>query len=213
MTKKWDRNIDAISKSTLLYFYVRKNKSMEDIAVTLGCSLHKVAYWMEKYKISRRTISEAIYQKRNPLGDPFKLREPENLKEAQLMGLGLGLYWGEGTKANKNSIRLGNTDPALVRIFIEFLKKFFGISQNKLRFGLQIFSDIKPTEALHFWMKELMVQESQFQKVIITPSRGVGTYRKKLQHGVLTVHFNNKKLREVIIGRLQELGYGAGKLT
>ncbi len=205
-SKKWNRNTKTLSKEKLLELYVRQNKSTEEIGKIFGCSGHKVAYWMEKYKIPRRNQSEATYQKRNPLGDPFKSSEPSSLNEALLMGMGLGLYWGEGNKLNKNSIRLGNTDPALVRTFITFLN-LFNINEDKLRFGLQIFSDVKPMEALDFWIKQLKVNKSHFQKVVVTPSRGAGTYRRKLKYGVLTVYFNNKKLRNVIVGKLKDYGY------
>jgi hypothetical protein len=180
---------------------------MKEMADMFGCSLHKVAYWMEKFKISRRARSEATYVKRNPAGDPFIFSRPTSVVGAELMGLGLGLYWGEGTKANKNSVRLGNTDPALVKIFIKFLRDICGIDEKKLRFGLQIFSDMNPTEALNFWARKLGSDKSRFQKPIITPSRGKGTYRRKTRHGVLTVYFNNKKLREVLIRELNECGY------
>ncbi len=123
-SKKWDRDIKDISKETLIELYTRKSRSMEEISKELDCSLHKVSYWMEKYKIPRRTISEAIYEKRNPLGNPFSLMEPKSFDEIMLMGMGLGLYWGEGNKLNKNSVRLGNTDPALVKAFIAFLNLF-----------------------------------------------------------------------------------------
>jgi hypothetical protein len=183
-------------------------KSMKEMADMFGCSLHKVAYWMEKFKISRRARSEATYVKRNPAGDPFRFSRPTSVVGAELLGLGLGLYWGEGTKANKNSVRLGNTDPALVRIFIKFLRDICGIDEKKLRFGLQIFSDMNPAEALNFWVRELRSDKSRFQKPIITPSRGKGTYRRKTKYGVLTVYFNNKKLREVIVKELNRYGYG-----
>jgi hypothetical protein len=205
-SKKWDRNLKILPKETLLDFYLRQGKSMHEISEALGCSYHKVGYWMEKYKILRRNKSEATYQKRNPFGDPFKLSEPSDLNEALLMGMGLGLYWGEGNKLNKNSIKLGNTDPTLVKTFIAFLN-LFKIDKDKLCFGLQIFSDTKPAEVLNFWMRELKAQKSQFQKVVITPSRGEGTYRKKMKYGVLTVYFNNKKLRNVIVSKLKDYGY------
>ena len=205
-SKKWNRNTKTLSKEKLLELYVRQNKSTEEIGKIFGCSGHKVAYWMEKYKIPRRNQSEATYQKRNPLGDPFKILEPSSFSEALLMGMGLGLYWGEGKKADKNSVRLGNTDLALIRTFVTFLN-LFSINEGKLHFGLQIFSDVKPSEALNFWMENLGIGKSQFQKVVITPSRGKGTYRNKSKYGVLTVYFNNKKLRNVIVGKLKDYGY------
>ena len=205
-SNKWDRHLKALSKEALFDLYIRQNRSMKEVSKVLGCSATKVAYWMERYKVLRRNRSEATYQKRNPLGDPFKEPQLNNTNEALLMGMGLGLYWGEGNKLNRNSVRLGNTDPALIRTFISFLN-LFSIKGEKLHFGLQIFSDIKPSEALSFWTKALRVQKSRFQKVVITPSRGKGTYRNKSKCGVLTVYFNNKKLRDFVISKLKDYGY------
>lgn len=204
-TKKWDRNMVAISKGMLLNLYLLENKSMKEVADCLECSFHKVAYWMAKYKIPVRSHSDATYVKRNPKGDPFVRRLVETKEEALLFGLGLGLYWGEGTKANKNSIRLGNSDPKLIRAFIKFLTRHYAVERSRLRFGLQVFSDTVPEVALRFWVRALKVSPIQFQKVIITPSRGTGTYRKKLANGVLTVQFHNKKLRDVLIAELETL--------
>lgn len=199
---KWQRNTSGISKSVLEKWYVREGKSMQDIANTLGCSLHKITYWMEKLKIPRRSRSDASYIKHNPHGDPFKFRVPSTLNEAIHYGLGLGLYWGEGTKANKNSIRLGNTDHALITRFMEFLEMFYGIPRSDLRFGLQIFSDINPHRALDFWVQALTIQKAQFNKIIVTRSRSLGTYRKKSEFGVITVMYHNRNLRNHIVQSL-----------
>ncbi|MEK9170272.1 MAG: hypothetical protein AAB674_01355 [Patescibacteria group bacterium] len=191
-----------IEKKKLLNLYKLKKKSMQEIADLLGFSLHKVSYWMEKHEIKSRSRSEAIYLKCNPDGDPFNFIPPRNLKEAELFGLGLGLYWGEGTKANKDSIRLGNTDPKLIKKFMDFLIRFFSIKKEDLRFGLQIFTDINKGEAMDFWQKELKIKLSQFYKPIITKSRSLGTYRKKSQFGVMTIMYHNKKLRDLLVSML-----------
>ena len=74
-------------------------KSMSEVADKLGFSRHKVAYWMKKMKIPRRSRSEAGYLKYNPNGDPFRIRTNLGIEESFLMGLGLGIYWGEGSKS------------------------------------------------------------------------------------------------------------------
>lgn len=194
-----------IKKSDLLNFYIKQGKSMEEISKIFNCSLNRVKYWMVKHKISRRSISEAIYLKNNPDGDPFIFIKPKNIEEAKLFGLGIGLYWGEGTKASKNSVRLGNTDPELIKKFIEFLVKFFNIKKEDLKFGLQLFTDIEINKALDFWIKKLNVKRSQFYKPTITISGSIGTYRKKSEFGVLQVLYHNKKLRDLLINKLADV--------
>lgn len=178
--------------------------SMMDIAKMYKISPHKVVYWMEKYTITRRSRSEATYVKRHPDGDPFRFNPPKDIETAELLGMGLGLYWGEGTKANMTSVRLGNTDPKLIKTFMKFLIRIFNIKRDDLRFGLQIFTDISPSVALKYWTNKLQVNKNQFYKIIITKSGSLGTYRKKSQYGVLTVHYHNKKLRDLLVGMLSK---------
>lgn len=196
-----------ITKSELEDLYLKKGNSMQAIAKRLRCSSNRVKYWMSLHQIPIRTISQAVYLKHNPEGDPFKIKKLSNSEDHFLMGLGLGLYWGEGTKSNKYSVRLGNTDPALIKAFIKFLSEVFSISKKDLRFGLQLFNDINPREALAFWQSQLGVDPAQFQKVVKTPSRGEGTYKRKIKHGVLTVYYHNKKLRDMICGELKNIGF------
>ena len=191
-----------IEKEVLEKLYFKDGKSMKDIAKQLGCSQHKVEYWMQKHILKIRTISDAVYLKNNPNGDPFKFVPPKNAKETELFGLGLGLYWGEGTKADKGAVRLGNSDFMLIEKFIEFLVEIFSIRRSDLKFGLQLFNDVSTVEALDFWRKKLKIDKSQFYKTVITKSRAKGTYRKKSKYGVLTVYYHNRKLRDLLVGML-----------
>ena len=122
-----------------------------------------------------------------------------------MYGLGLGLFWGEGNKVNKNSVRLGNTDVDLIIKFLQFLKVIYRIDTKKLRFGLQLFNDIPKNKALEYWTTRLNVSMNQFQKVVVTESVQKGTYRKKSEYGVLTVYFSNTKLRDIIMNAITEL--------
>jgi len=180
----------------------RHGLSSKEISDKIGFSENKINYWLGKLKISKRSISEAIYLKNNPNGDPFKIKTNLNPQEYKLLGMGLGLYWGEGGKRGKY-IRLSNSDPKLIRKFLEFLIKICQINQDKLKFWLQIFDDTNPQEALNFWCQELNIKSNKFFKTTITPSRGHGTYKNKCRFGVLTVHFGNIKLKEQLLSMLE----------
>lgn len=186
-----------MKEEKLRIWYLEELLSVAEIAKKIGVSQNKINYWISKYKIPKRSISDAIYLRCNPRGDPFSFKPPKTKAEWRLFGLGIGLFWGEGNKRNKSSIRLGNVDPRLIRAYMMFLNKIYGIDKDKLKFGLQIFSDISPMIAQRFWMNELSVKKSQFQKIIVTPSRGIGNYKNKSQYGVLTVYFNNTKLKKI----------------
>lgn len=178
--------------------YIVRRLSVCVIAAKYRSSQNRINYWLAKYNIPKRTISEAIYHLKNPTGDPFIYRPPNSLESGILFGLGLGLYWGEGSKRGTGGVRLTNTDPKLLRKFIEFLQKVFNIDKTKLRFGLQIFNDLSEEKELTYWTRELLVSRKQFYKVIVSKVRGKGTYKTKSEHGVVIVYFNNIKLKRQI---------------
>lgn len=192
-------------KETLIRLYIKKKLSAKQIATKSSCSENKVHYWLEKYHIKKRSISDATYLRANPNGDPFKFTKPKSAEEIFIFGLGLGLFWGEGNKVNPSAVRLGNTDPALLKYFIQFLSTVYKIDKKKLRFGLQIFTDTSPDVAEKFWCKELNILPSQFHKTVLTKQNKLGTYKRKMQYGVLTVYFSNKRLRDMIVDAIDEL--------
>ncbi|MFZ2500566.1 MAG: hypothetical protein WAW90_01095 [Minisyncoccia bacterium] len=194
-----------MDKASLERQYVHKKKSVRDIAHKFRCSEGKINYWLNQHSIQKRSISEAIYTKHNPNGDPFSPQGLRTNEDFFIFGLGLGLYWGEGTKRNQNSIRLGNTDPHLVRSFLLFLKKIYAINDSRLHFSLQIFRDMDQIKEERFWQDFLGVSSQKFYKTTNTRSGSIGTYREKTKHGVLTVYFNNKKLRDTLIGEIEKL--------
>lgn len=194
-----------MNRELLENLYIRDRKSVHEIAKKFNCSDGKINYWLGKYSIPKRSISDAIYTKHNPEGDPFSSREFKTSKESFLFGLGLGLYWGEGTKRNPSQVRLGNTDPHLVRTFLNFLREFYRIDNSRLRFAIQIFTDMDQKREEKFWREFLNVEAKQFYKTINTRSGSIGTYREKSKHGVLTIYFNNKKLRDILVGEIEKM--------
>ena len=188
--------MNDLSLENLKNLYSKKRFSVPEVAKLLHCSEHKVNYWLQKYLIPKRTISEAIYVKHNPKGDPFKIKYKLNKKEIWLKGLGLGIYWGEGNKRSKVSVRLGNADPKLIKIFHEFLVKICGVNEEKIKYNLLLFNDADRHGAINFWNRELGYSHNRISSVTSLKSRGRGTYNTKSMTGVLSIEFNNTKLKK-----------------
>ncbi len=186
--------------------YLKQHKSASEIADLIDCSESGINYWLHKYEIKKRGISDAIYFKHNPDGDPFKIKSKLNKKEAELRALGLGIYWGEGDKSPNNTcVRLGNTDPFLIKKFREFLRDIYRVKEEKISYGLILFNDAKKSEAINFWEKHLGIKKKQLGKITIIPPQGKGTYKKKSKYGVLALIFTNKKLKEKILEDIQNI--------
>ena len=193
-----------ISKKELesLYF---SGLSMADMSVSFKCSIHKVVYWMDKDGIKRRTRSEATYIKLNPDGDPFSIKQNLNPEEVFLFGAALGIYLGEGDKRS-HQVRVTNTDPGTIRIFINFLLKICRVRREKLHYSIICFNDTDPNIAKAYWEKELGVEGYKFGKIVQIPPQGKGTYKRKSQFGVCTVTVGNIKLKAWIMGEIDKVG-------
>ena len=179
--------------------------SMFDISQRYKCSVHKIVYWMTKFKIDRRERSEANYLKYNPDGDPFKIKTELTIEEQLLKGLGLGIYWGEGAKTSKYSLRVANTDVGIIKTFRKFLLKICRLRENKITYSLICFNDADPEIARNYWSKELGILPDKFGKITIISKQGKGTYKHKSLYGVCTIQASNVKLRNWLIGELEIL--------
>jgi len=185
-----------ISRQKLERLY-RSNFSMMEIAEKTHLSYHQVVYWMKNYNISRRTRSEANYLKYNPIGDPFRIKKIKTKRDSKLFNLGIGLFLGEGTKKNKFSVMLSNSDPKIIKLFLAFLTNICGIQRDKLKAALNVFDDVDLQEALNFWQKETKIPKERFTKSTIRKARD-GTYKNKSKYGTITVYISNTKLKQFI---------------
>lgn len=191
-----------IIKKELINLYV-SGKSMAEIATLLNCSIHKIDYWMDKYSVKRRNRSEATYIKRNPDGDPFKIKTKLSKDDKFLLGLGIGIYWGEGTKVTKHSLRVANSDPGIIKMFVKFLTEICQLRLNKITYSIICFNDSDPNIARKFWSQELKISPDRFGKITQIPKQGKGTYKKKSLYGVCTVQASNIKLRNWLISQIE----------
>lgn len=185
----------------------KKGLSANQIAIKTNYSESGVRYLLKRYSIPRRSISQAMYLKANPNGDPFKIKKRLSARDRHLMGLGLGLYWGEGTRADKNSVKLCNSDPMLIKAFRMFLTEICQARPEKIYYRLLLFSDAPKEEAVEFWSNKLEINPTQISTITILQPRGKGTYRNKSTTGVLTIEFGNTKLKKELdpmIDRLKQ---------
>lgn len=184
----------------------KSGMSMTDISKKYACSVHKVVYWMRKYGVSRRNHSESSYLKHNPNGDPFKIKTKLTKEESVLFGLGLGIYWGEGSKSPEvSSLRISNTDPDLIRVFLRFINDMFRLDKRRFSYSIICFNDTNPDACRSYWAEQLKISPERFGKITIIPKQGKGTYRKKSQFGVCTVQGNNVKLKKFVFERINEI--------
>ena len=193
-----------IDRATLIDLYQGRRLSMPEVASRLSCSVNTVVYWMTKHGIPRRDYSEATLVCRNPV-PPFELKASLTHEDELLKATALGIYLGEGNKRSDKEVRVGNSDPLILRIFVRFLIEVCGVRPEKIRVNIVKHPDVPTFETEKFWSGQLNIPLSQFQKTTTIVPRGNGTYRHRCEHGVATVSVCSIELRRLIQRWLQDL--------
>ena len=135
------------------------------------------------------------------------------MNKTQLEFVGAALYKCEGTKLRKDKrfkntyyyqIEFTNSDPYLMKLFLDFLRKILKIDENKLKCELFLYQDQKMAFVEKRWKVELGLKSTNFQKTIELKTKT--TLFKPNPFGTCKLRYNSKecflKLNEIIIKRL-----------
>jgi len=144
----------------------------------------------------------------------MKLREQEAINKAaiEIPSLSIkekliflsALYWGEG---NKKDFNLINSDPELIKIFINGLGEVFSIPKDKLRISIRIYEDLNINKCLKFWSSITGVPVNKFKSVNILKGKKIG----KLEYGMCRIRIEKGgdmlKYVTALKNRIKELFY------
>lgn len=151
---------------------------------------------IEKYRETRRKQKEKllkqIYNEEKARIFPFFKRD--------LFIAGLFLYLGEGGKTKESELVISNTNSAIIKIFIHWLKVCFGIKKEKIKIKLHLYKDMDINKEVNFWAKELSVKKSQFYKPYIKNSnKSFLTYKNGFGHGTCNAIIADAALSKKIL--------------
>ena len=120
---------------------------------------------------------------------------------------GCMLYWAEGSK-RRNQLCFSNSDPAMVKFFVVFLKTYFDIRDTDIRLTCHLFADhiARQREVEQFWLKEAgLPGESLRKSVVNVYSRSSKRKRlNKLPYGTCQVVVSRTWILQSILGAIQE---------
>lgn len=199
----------------------RQGKSYREIESKLGVAKSTLSNWFkgvdfseaireeltkEASKKSRKRLEDLNRVRGIALAVQYELAEKEALKEMKLyrnlplFTTALALYWGEGDKLSKNQVRITNTDPAMLLVFMSFLEQVCGVEKHKMRLALFIYKDLDEQKCKRFWRQKL--GKVDFHKTQVLPSRHK---TKRLPYGVCTLVVSNTYLKKKITVWIDQL--------
>ncbi len=197
----------------------KKGLSYSAIKEKLGISKSTLSYWLKDLPLSPERINELrahspkrIERFRNTMRKKREMRLAEVYKvvgddlghftQRDILVAGFFLYWGEGGKTKAYSITFANTDPSMIRFYLEWVKLLkIDISMIKVRLHLYLDMDIE--KEIQFWAKKLSLKRSHFVKPHIKKSLHSGVNYKGFGHGTCNIIIDNRDISEYVLQGLK----------
>lgn len=150
-----------------------ENLTLIDIATRLGVSKSSVSLWVRDVPFTPSKRRHGPQARPNRLRDA-KLREIEDLNaegddligtlsDEAFFAAGVALYAGEGSKTD-GSVTFANCDPAMIRFFCSWLRRFFEIDEPRLRVQVYLHEGLDLDAAQCHWSELTGVPLSQFRR-------------------------------------------------
>jgi len=128
--------------------------------------------------------------------------EFKTLQYHPLFIAGLMLYWGEGDKRTHDHVRLTNTDPEMIKLFVFFLLKICNVPKTKIRAGVLIYPDLHDTACQMYWSGVSGLPLSHFHKC----TEIVGRHKtNRLSYGVCNIIVSSTYLKAKMLEWLRLL--------
>jgi len=93
------------------------------------------------------------------------------------------LYWAEGSKKD---FGLSNTDPGLIRVFVNCLRDLLRIDSKRFRVSIRLYEDLDKDKSLIFWSNVTGIPKENFIGFNILPGKKKG----KLEYGMCRVRIS-----------------------
>lgn len=121
------------------------------------------------------------------------------------------LYWGEGFK-RRNVVGIANSDPNLLKLFLNFLYTCFDIEKKEVRVALYCYPDREYSleDIKKYWLNYLSLTEENLSYTHQINNRPISSVHKskgrKLNYGVCRIVVCRTDVIQKIFGAIQELG-------
>lgn len=163
--------------------------SLDEISRAVGISKTTILRYIQGVKVLPEYLSDwagkrggSKKRKRMQLERAFEegkalVDQPSNKEKMLFL---CALYWAEGSKSD---FGLSNTDPELIRLYVNGLREVFGVKDDRLRISVRIYEDLDREKCLSFWSDIVGIPKDHFVNVNVLPGKKKG----KLEFGMCRV--------------------------
>lgn len=182
----------------------KRGWSYSAIKRELGISKSTASNWLNKYPLSHEQLDKLQFhnehriesfratmaRKKQDLFDTA-IRNQQNiigdLTEKELYLCGLALYWGEGGKTQYSSLTFANTDPRMIRFFLEWLRRAICYPDNRIKIKLHLYKDMNIDQEINYWQDITRLSLEHFSRPYIKKTTLRGLTFKTRGHGTCNV--------------------------
>ena len=209
----------------------RKGQSTKSIARELGVSVSSVSRWCSDITLSPsqrsrldRKAREASLAALKPWIERSRMNKQADVlaqgragkedvgavSKRDLFMLGLGLYWGEGYKRGSQECALTNSDPLIIRVFLQWIGTCYEVGMDRItaRLTINILYKDRAEQLAKSWSKETGIPLSQFAAPTFIHGYGNATRDPETYRGTLRVKVRNgTSLRRRILASIDAVRY------
>lgn len=191
----------------------QEGQSIKEIAKKLKVSKGTVSIWCRDIQLTKKQIArldqqmiKGAYKGRLKGAETLKkkysqrvrklkkegLKEIQKLRKRDLFIMGIGLYWGEGSKTGC-AIRFHNSDPYIIQFMMKWFRTFFKTYDKDFAMYITI-NEIhrkRLDKVTKYWSNITKIPKDQFRKPNLVKAKNKKIYLNFEKHyGTLCIRIN-----------------------
>jgi hypothetical protein len=198
--------------------------SVKDIARALSVAPSTVSRWVRDIELTpeqRRVLLANDRGARIAVGRQNRERAREIRRGWQAEGrrhartgdavhmAGCLLYWAEGSRS-RNTVCFTNSDPEMVRFFLDFLVSRIGVARSAVRMDVNLFADHARAQRRieRHWLEALQLPTTclRASTVNVHSRHSLRKRSNKLPYGTCRLCLHSTRVVQHIYGAIQEYG-------
>mgnify|MGYP001612610665 CR=1 FL=1 len=212
-------------------------KSYTEISKSLNVPRSTLSLWLSKIVLSekfKKRIEARAYKKsveglvkRNKNQTQLAAQRAADIRKGgseeiptlstkDLLLVGAALYWAEGYKRPRiikgrerthHPVSLTNADPAIIQLFLRFLRERCEVPEGRIRIHVRMFEHQNEDTLVEHWERVTRIPREYIKRAFVGVSRssmGKRPYHG-LQYGIAQVSVSDTKLYHRIMGHIEGL--------